>query len=428
MISQIEIYKERLKHSSLFKDSFWALLGSVIGKGLSLLAGIIVARFLGREVYGEYGLIKSTLLNISIFSTLGLGYTGTRYVAKAFIESKDEIKHIIRLIYRVTYASSIVMAFLLLVFSQQVADLVKAPDMSMALRMTAIIIVLNAVNTSQIGIMSGLKQFRQIAINNTYAGILTFITSTVFTYFWDLSGSLLSLFVSMLFNAIINNLSIRRACKPFDDKGASIYSTREIVTFSIPIALQESLYSIVAWLGSYLIITYADYGELGINSAAMQWSAVILFIPGVLKNVLLSYFSSTHDTIVLRKRMILINIITTFLPWLIITTFSRFISSFYGESYINLSLVLIIGCLTPIFASISSVIIYELISIGKNWHIFFLRFFRDVCSLLTCWYCLSHIMSVQASIIVNIVTASVAFLFMLILLALISSYDKKIKR
>ena len=219
----LENLKERIQKSPLFKDSFWALLGSVLGKGLSLLAGIMVARFLGKEIYGEYGLIKSTLLYISVFSTLGLGYTGTRYISKAYAEHRDEIKHIIKIIYRVTYVSSTVMAAVLFIFAQQIANLIKAPDMMLALRMTAVIIVINAVNTTQIGMMSGLKQFRQIAINNTYAGIITLITSTIFTYFLGLDGALIALLVSMLFNAIINNLSIRKVCEPFDDKGKSVY-------------------------------------------------------------------------------------------------------------------------------------------------------------------------------------------------------------
>lgn len=416
----------RISRSPLAKDSFWALLGSVLGKGLSLLAGIAVARFLGRDIYGEYGLIKSTLLNISIFSTLGLGYTGTRYIAKAYEESRDEIKHILKVIYKVTGLSSSIMAFLLFIFAQQVANLIKAPDMAIALRLTSIIIILNAVNTSQIGIMSGLKQFRQIAINNTYAGILTFITSTVFTYFWGLSGSLVSLFVSMLFNAVINNQSIRIYCKPFGDKGASVYSTKEIITFSIPIALQESLYSIVAWLGSYLIITYSNYGELGINSAASQWSAVILFIPGVLKNVLLSYFSSSNNKASLRRKMIGINFLATFFPWVVILFLAKFISSFYGDTYTNLNIVLIISCLMPVFSSISSVIIYEFIALGKNWEVFFFRLFRDSLSLILCWYLLSHITNIQASIIVNLVSVLVYVIFMLILLLAIKVNDKRL--
>lgn len=423
LISQI---KDRFKNSPLFKDSFWALLGSVLGKGLSLLAGIVVARFLGRDIYGEYGIIKSTLLNISIFSTLGLGYTGTRYISKAYAESQDEVKHIIRIIYRVTCLSSSLMAILLLVFANQIAVIIKAPDMTIALRMTAVIIILNAVNTAQIGILSGLKQFRQIAINNTYAGILTFLTSSVLTFLWDLNGALISLFISILFNTCINNFSIKRVCRHFNDKRESNISTCSIVSFSIPIALQESLYSIVSWLGSYLIITYANYGELGIYSAAMQWSSIILFIPGVLKNVLLSYFSSSKDTFSLRRRMILINFVATFFPWLFLILFSGFITRFYGESYSNLSTVLCISCLTPIFSSISGVIIYEYISYGKNWRVFFIRFFRDSSTLLVTWYCLTHFIQIQASVMVSIVTASIACLFMIVLLLSINSYVKNV--
>ena len=75
MINRVSLHTfcERLKSSDLFKDSFWALAGSALGKGLSLLAGIAVARFLGKEVYGEYGTIRTTLFYIAIVSTFGFG-------------------------------------------------------------------------------------------------------------------------------------------------------------------------------------------------------------------------------------------------------------------------------------------------------------------------------------------------------------------
>lgn len=55
-VEHIVEIKKRLLSSNLFKDSFWALFGTVIGKALSLFAGIIVARFLGKGLYGEYGM------------------------------------------------------------------------------------------------------------------------------------------------------------------------------------------------------------------------------------------------------------------------------------------------------------------------------------------------------------------------------------
>ena len=405
---------ERLKNSVLLKDSFWALLGSVLGKGLSLVAGILVARFLGKEMYGQYGILKNTLLNIAVFSTLGLGYTGTRFVAK-YIESG--VSKTIRLIYQITIVASSLMAIAVLVFAQPLAFFIKAPELAGALRLTAIIVIFNAINTSQIGILSGFKAFKEIAKNNVYAGIATFVFSGILAYFWALDGALWALLASTCFNVLINYLSVARIRKHYalNETGEPVRA-KEIISFSIPIALQESMYFIVSFLSSYLLITYAGYGELGITSAAAQWSGVLLFIPGVMKNVMLSYFSSMDSTVSLRKKLILINGLSTFVPWLFIALLSRFIASFYGETFNNLHLVIIILCLGSIFSSISSVIVYEFISQGRNWTMFFLRLLRDGLSLLLAWYCLSHIVSIQGSIVSACAYTLVGGLFMVLLL------------
>ena len=413
-ISFIAQVVERLKNSALLKDSFWALLGSVLGKGLSLVAGILVARFLGKEMYGQYGILKNTLLNIAVFSTLGLGYTGTRFVAK-YLETG--VSKTIRLIYQITIVTSSVMAVAVMVFAQPLAVFIKAPELDGALRLTAIIVIFNAINTSQIGILSGFKAFKEIAKNNVYAGIVTFILSGILAYFWALDGALWALLASTCFNVLINYLSVVRIRKQYamDETGEPVQA-KEIISFSIPIALQESMYFIVSFMSSYLLINYAGYGELGITSAAAQWSGVLLFIPGVMKNVMLSYFSSMDSTVSLRKKLILINGLSTFVPWLLIALLSRFIASFYGETFNNLYLVIIISCLGSIFSSISSVIVYEFISQGRNWTMFFLRLLRDGLSLLMAWYCLSHIVSVQGSIVSASVYTLVGGFFMVLLL------------
>lgn len=51
----------------LVKGVFWSLFGSVLSKALVFLSWILVARILGRESYGEYGLIRNTVLMFSAF-------------------------------------------------------------------------------------------------------------------------------------------------------------------------------------------------------------------------------------------------------------------------------------------------------------------------------------------------------------------------
>ena len=59
----------RLRNSQLFKDSFWAVFGNGLGNFLLLMAGILIARLLGKDVYGEYGMVKTTMFHMAAFST-----------------------------------------------------------------------------------------------------------------------------------------------------------------------------------------------------------------------------------------------------------------------------------------------------------------------------------------------------------------------
>lgn len=81
MRSIVHIYQSA-RHNSLFVDSIWALTGNAVGKLCALIAGIFVARFLGRDIYGEYSVIRNTLFVIAVFSTLGLGYSATKFIAE----------------------------------------------------------------------------------------------------------------------------------------------------------------------------------------------------------------------------------------------------------------------------------------------------------------------------------------------------------
>ena len=245
------ILYNRLKKNKLFKDSFWALTGTVVGKSLSLLAGILVVRFLGKEIYGEYGMIKSTLLNISIFTTLGLGYTGTRFISKFLIDNKYLVRDIIRKIYIVTSLFSGFIMILLFIFSEQVALYIEAPDTASAFRFTAFIVLINAVNTSQIGILAGLKAFKHTAINNSITGVITFICSVVLTFYMGLEGSLLALLLSLGIGCILNMCSINKLIKDIPYEKTDKTFNKELLFFSMPIAIQELLFSAVSWSSSF---------------------------------------------------------------------------------------------------------------------------------------------------------------------------------
>jgi O-antigen/teichoic acid export membrane protein len=374
---------QRLKNSRLFKDSFWALLGNALGKGLSLLGGIYVAQFLGKEIYGEYGMIKNTLMYIAIFSSFGLGYTATKFIAESknrHIRKKVETHKIVTLI---TLIASGLLALLLFAFAKPFAGWIDAPDLALSLRLSAIAIVFNAVNTTQTGELAGFNSYKTIAVNSTIAGVVTFILSICLTYFYGLNGAIVALILSLGCNCLLNRISIRRYISK-ENLGKVSYNKKlfvQIVKFSFPIALQESLYSIVTWASMLVLIKFSNYGELGILSAATQWGAVLAFIPSSLRNVALSHLSESNDAAsenhTIFKRLLAINFTSTIVPFVVVFLLSGYISAWYGDSYTGLREVLNVCVFTTVINGLVNVYTQELIALNHNWFLFFTRLVRD---------------------------------------------------
>lgn len=60
-------------------------------------------------------------------------------------------------IYKITLVFSSVLALLLWIFANQIAVFIDAPHLNNALRISAIVIIANALTTAQVGILSGFK-------------------------------------------------------------------------------------------------------------------------------------------------------------------------------------------------------------------------------------------------------------------------------
>lgn len=388
---------QRLKGSKLFTDSFWALLGSTLGKGLSLVAGIVVARFLGREVYGEYGTIKNTLVYIAIVSTFGFGYSATKFISEYIIQHKSQVYDLARKIQIITIIFSSVLALILIIFAKNIANIIDAPHLSVTLRWSSFLIIFNAYTTTQISILSGFKAFKQISHINTITGIVTIITSTILTYVWGLNGAILSLLIAYIVQAIANNKALSISVSE-DNKieKCPISEIYRMLKFSIPIALQESLYTIIHWATLYILIHHANYSEVGLSSAASLWSSVVIFIPAALKNVMFSYLSSSTNHIKLVNKLLLINFASTAVPSFILICLSGFIAIMYGETFIALPKVLNVCLISAVFISISEVYCYEFIASGKPWVVFTARLIRDCSIVILSFIVLQHVDNSQS--------------------------------
>ena len=414
--------------NKLVNDSFWALIGSVSSRGLGLLSAVIVARFLGKDIYGEFGMIRNTLISIAIFSTFGLGYTATKFIAEYKNNNKEKLNIFYCYSVLITLVISGLMSIFVFLFSEYISNnIFSAPHLTTSLKFVAIWIVFNALTTNQIGILSGLGKFKEMAKINTVVGIFTFLSSVMLTYFFYLNGALIALLLSQILNWILFKYIINLKFKftIFQDN----FFLKKIITFSLPIALQEAIYSITSWGSMFLLIKLGSYGELGLYTAAMQWSAVILFIPGILRNVVLSHMSEVindqiqHNKIL--RQMVLLNLICTLIPFVIIWFFSGFVVSFYGETFTKMESVLNISIFTTIFSSIGNVYLQAYMSKSKNWLMFSFRFFRDAGVIILAYILITKISDFEEAKMLAISNLIMSVFFLIIVYLY---YNLKLKK
>ncbi len=416
-MNKLKSYFHRIKKNKFAQDSFWALIGNVAAKSMILFGAILVARFLGKDIYGEYGTIKSTLMNFAIFSTFGLGYTATKYIAEYNNSSPEILRDLANKTMRITLIVSSIMAFVLLLTASYVADnILQASHLTLALKILAIWIVFNALTTTQIGVLSGIGAYKTMARINIYVGVFAFISSVLLAYYYSLNGALLALLLTQILNWVLNFRAVRLVLPKGNQKLARDF-VKEILKFSLPVAMQEGLYALTAWIMILLLIDYGGYGEVGLYSAAIQWSAIILFIPGILRNVILTHLSeqanniNEHDKVL--RRTLLIYFIATISPFIIIWAFMPLILEAYGNTYKGLNPVMLTVIFSTIFISLSNVYSQAFMSRGKNWLMFAIRLFRDLGIISLFIYLSQNSTRGALNLSISVLTLNIVFLFII---------------
>jgi len=380
---------QKIKNNPLVKDGFWAVGGSVILRGLSMLSGIILARFLGSSDYGAFTTLKGFLLTITTFSTLGIGYTATKFFAQYINKNESFFYSLYKYLVKLTFGFSLIIGVILFFISSIFAqNFLKEESLDIPVKILAISIIFNAVSFSQIGIISGLKKFKELSFLNLIIGIISFIITLGLTYFFGFYGSVYSLLIVSILNFLFNEIFLRRVLiKPqFNSEVIDEKLKKHIIKESIPIALQEISYSVTSWISPILLIKYSSYSDVANYNIVMQWNAIILFIPGALRNVVLSHLSISNNEISKRNKVlnqtILLNLIMTLIPAFIIFLARNFIADIYGENYINITDLIGIAVFITIPLSISNIYSQAFMSVGKNWLMLIIRTLRDLSILL----------------------------------------------
>lgn len=328
----------------LAKGVFWSMAGAVISQGMMLVASVLVARMLGKTGYGELGMVRSTVSMFGIFAGFGLGLTATKHVAEFRQSDPDRAGRIIGLSGLFAMATGSLMAAGLLIFAPWLAEhAINAPHLAGALRVGALVLFISALNGAQTGALSGFEAFKTIAHVNLFVGLISFPILVCGTYFGGLTGAVWALAINFGVNWLLNHLALRKEARRYKVPFTFKQCSRELSVlwkFSLPALLGGVLVWPVRWACNAMLVNRPEgYGEMGIFNAADQWYAILLFLPGLLGNVVLPVTSeqfgqkNTKQLMKIVRLAIKINVLFILPLVLLASIASPYIMSLYGDGF-----------------------------------------------------------------------------------------------
>lgn len=281
----------------LAKGVFWSMAGAVISRCLMLCAAVLVARMLGKTIFGELGMIRSTVGMFGIFAGFGLGLTATKHVAEFRQSDPDRAGRIMGLSSLFAMVTGGLMALGLFIFAPWLAEhTINAPHLTGVLRIGALILFVNALNGAQTGALAGFEAFKTIAYVNLFVGLISFPILVSGAYFGGLTGAVWALAINLGFNWLLNHLALRKEARrhnvPFIFRNCS--RERSILwKFSLPATINGSLVGPVRWACFALLVNQPDgYDEMGIFAAALAFQMLLQTISRMINAPLLSMLSN----------------------------------------------------------------------------------------------------------------------------------------
>lgn len=262
----------------------WTLFGNVAASAIRLPAAILLARMLGRETYGELGMINSTVGTFEQLARFRLGMTTTRHVAQYRRKDPERAARILGL----TSLGGLLLGgatcvALVLAAPWLAASALHRPALAPMLVLCAGLILLGGLQGPQNGALTGLEAFRATAIVGIAGGLVSTISRLGGAWWFGLEGVVVAMLLSSLVAWLVGARLLRIELARWSIRPAWRGCLRErdvLWNYSLPSTIGALMVGPAMWAaGALLVRREGGYEDLGVFNAAFQWQFVVNNVP-----------------------------------------------------------------------------------------------------------------------------------------------------
>lgn len=360
----------------------WTILSAGLERVISLIQTVMVARILGIEDYGRYGLIFGTIGMVASIAGFQLGTTATAYIARYRHSDPAAAGGVIVLAEGLSLVTAVAgLAVMAAAPEQAAAWLFKEATYANVMVPAGMLVVFAVVGGVQDGILQGFEAFRALAWVRVVVATLTFV---LIAAVGGTDGGLRAVLIAIAAGGAVRFVIMLVLQKQLWNADGLTHSRDAVwamryalLEFSVPAVLGNLLVGAVLWYGIYLLSRApGGFEEVAIASAAQQWRGPVLFLNGSLATVAIPLMSRTADVpgagaSRIHQLNIWSNLVVAVVACLVIALASNPILAAYGHGFAERQWAFLLIVASVIGQSHIQVLFQLLTSMRRIWRVLF---------------------------------------------------------
>jgi O-antigen/teichoic acid export membrane protein len=292
-------YADGALFGRLMTGTLWNVVASALNQGGSFLAGVAAARLLGQEAFGQYAIVISTLMSVSVVAQTGLGYSASKHIAE--FRSADVAR-----VGRILGLCQILCPALALAFTLAVAGsapwmarhVLGSNELSVPLALGSVSILFSAVHSFLAAAISGLERYRALVAPSALSMLVTIGAVGAGASFGGVTGAVAGFSAAGAFRWFLYRRALECETRKLGFQPASEGRRRELpllYRFALPATLSGYLIVPGLWFTNSLLVRQPDgYGAMALYTAAQSVRLLAMFVPQLINAVGLSMLNNVR--------------------------------------------------------------------------------------------------------------------------------------
>jgi O-antigen/teichoic acid export membrane protein len=330
---------------------------------------------MGRAAYGYFGVVLSTATLFGTTVGTALSLTLIKYLAHAREMHSADASATLRLTRRLAMLLAAVLSMGTVALSSVIANnILNAPGLEQAVAASAILVGGQIYTEWQLGALLGMQAFAVFGVASACRPVLLLIGTGLGAYWRGITGAVWGAGAGLAVAGVVLEYMMRntvRICSAPNSAASPAVSSRQLLAYFTPTFLGAIAFQPFIWWAHTLIVrTNNGATQMAIVSVAMQWRALMTFLPINLQKaalpILTAGYARSGDGG--RVGLMFSHYITEILVWVSVTGIlvgTPVILHLYGSGFASeqLAFTLIVGGLAVGFLGYT----YGTVILSKGW-------------------------------------------------------------